>query len=92
MPTRCPAHRKRSINVSRGDVEEGEERVNNVMTCLLRIFEGNVHIFLWEVREPARAVLWELRNKVDIILSVLIWGREEKAIESKIRLGASAGT
>lgn len=48
-PTGCRAHRKCSVNVSHGDVEE--EEVNGVTTRLLRTFEGNFCVFLCEVRE-----------------------------------------
>ena len=62
-------------------------------SCLLRTLKGHIHIFLWEGREPARAVWGKGHwDTIYTILSVLSWGTERKHIESKISLGASTNS
>lgn len=52
------------------------------MTSLLRILKGSFHIFFWEVREPARAVLWGVRDTVYTVPSVGR-GQREKQLRAK---------
>lgn len=74
-PQAASTQRKPSINFRHENVEE--EEVNDVVTCLPKIFKGNFRIFLWEVMEPDRSVLRELRDRVYAVLSVLDWGTKK---------------
>lgn len=74
-PQAASTHRKPSINFRHGDVKE--EDINDVVTCVLRIFKGNFHIFLWEVREPDKSVLRKLRDRVYTVLSMPGWGTKK---------------